>query len=135
VGVLGPLAVVILAGRIVAGWVHLALFRPAEPGPHLLRSASLPADEHGGLRPIVRRFVAEDRPALRAVCLAVPGPVIQGVFEHPDLPWPVRAAELAEALGLSEAEEVEVIDAGALEEATLQGVARRAARLIEGGAR
>lgn len=123
--------VVILSGRIAAGLVHLALFRPAEPDPHLLRSASLPADEHEGLRPIVRRFMAEDLPALRAACLAVPGPVVHGSFEHPDLPWPVHAAELAEALGLPE---VEVIDAGALENTTLQGVARRAIRRAEGGA-
>jgi glucokinase len=75
--------------------------------------------------------MAEDLPALRAACLAVPGPVVQGSFEHPDLPWPVRAAELAEALGLSE---VEVIDAATLEETTLQGVARRAVRLAERGA-
>jgi glucokinase len=123
--------VVILAGRIADGRVHLALFRPTEAEPHLLRSASLPAGEHGGLRPILRRFVAEDLPALRAACLAVPGPVVQGSFEHPDLPWTIRAAELAEALGLPE---VEMIDAAALEEKTLQGLARRAARRAEGGA-
>ena len=118
-GLLGPLAVVILAGRIDAGWVHLALFRPAEPGPHLLRSASLPVDEHGGLRQILRRFVAEDLPALRAACIAaciaVPGPVVEG---------------LAGALGPAE---VEVVDAEALGDATLQDLARRAIRRVEGG--
>lgn len=110
----------ILAGRIDSGWVHLALFRPAGPDPHLLRSASLPAGEHGSLRQTLRRFVAEDLPDLRAACLAMPGPVVQG---------------LAETLGLAN---LEVVDAAALDDAgdtTLQGLARRAARLTEGGAR
>jgi hypothetical protein len=119
---------VILAGRIDSGWVHLALFRPDEAGPHLLRSASLPVDEHGGLRQILRRFVAEDLPALRAACIAMPGP--------PGSRAPV-AQGLAEALGQAE---VEVVDAGALDDAgdagdaTLQGLARRAVQLIQGDA-
>lgn len=105
----------ILAGRIDSGWVHLALFRPADPEPHLLRSASLPVDEHGGLRQILRRFLAEDLPALRAACISASGPV-EG---------------LAGALGPAE---VEVIDAETLDDAALQDLARRAARLMEGGA-
>ncbi len=104
---------VILAGRVDSGRVHLALFRPAETGPHLLRSASLPADEHGGLRQILRRFVAEDLPALRAACLAVSGPL--GSIEQ----------DLAGALGPAE---VEVVDA----DATLEGLARRALQRIGG---
>lgn len=108
----------ILAGRIDSGWVHLALFRPADPEPHLLRSASLPVDEHGGLRQVLRRFLAEDLPALRAACISVSGSV-----------GPVEG--LAGALGPAE---VEVIDAETLDDATLQDLARRAARLMEGGA-
>jgi glucokinase len=113
----------ILAGEIAGGWIHLALFRPAAPEPHLLRAASLPSGEHAGLRPVVRRFAAEDLPSLRAACLVVPGPVVEGHCAAPGLPWPVSAAELADALGLPEAE---LID-GSLERTTLQDAARRAA--------
>jgi hypothetical protein len=107
---------VILAGRIESGWIHLALFRPAESGPHLLRSASLPADEHGGLRPLLRRFLAEDLPALRAAWISAPGP-IEG---------------LAGALGPVEVEVV--ADAGDAGDTTLQGLALQAMRRMEGGA-
>lgn len=100
----------ILAGRIDSGRVHLALYRPDGSGPHLLRSASLPADEHGGLRQILRRFVAEDLPALRAACIAVSGPAVEG---------------LARALGSAE---VEVVDA----DSSLEDLARRAFERIGG---
>lgn len=122
----------ILAGQIEGDRIHLALYRPAEPEPQLLRAASLPAGDHPGLRQVVRRFAAEDLPALRAACLLVPGPVEGGRCLAPGLPWPVEAAELAAALGVPGAE---LVDVSRDRTTTLPVAARQAFLRAAGGVR
>jgi len=84
----------ILAGTVGRQKSCIALFEIAGGDLRLLRSAAVENDEFPGLRPVLRRFVAQDLAALRAGCLSVE--------EAP--PWPVREPELAAALGLPEVE-------------------------------
>jgi glucokinase len=123
----------ILAGEIGGGTTSLALFEAvgAAPGElRLLRAATVANDEYPGLRPVVRRFAAQDLPRLTAACFVLAG----------QPPWPVEAAELAAAIGLPAVEVIDVPAAraepagvpaasGAAAPATpLWGAARRAAR-------
>jgi len=116
----------ILAGDIGGQMTSLALFEPAGEDLRLLRSATVANDEFPALRPVLRRFVAQDLPALRGACCALTGAP----------PWPVEASEVAAALGLSAAA-AEVIDEAAAKAegapSLLWGTAWRAARRSGGG--
>lgn len=84
----------ILAGTVSPAKSCIALFETSRGNPRLLRSATVQNEEFPGLRPVLRRFVAQDLAALRAGCLSVEG----------EPPWPVLATDLAAALGLPEVE-------------------------------
>ncbi|HWM92632.1 MAG TPA: hypothetical protein VN493_17845 [Thermoanaerobaculia bacterium] len=84
----------ILAGTVGREKSCIALFETSGGDLRLLRSATVQNDEFPGLRPVLRRFVAQDLAALRAGCLSVEG----------EPPWPVLDRDLAAALGLPEVE-------------------------------
>jgi hypothetical protein len=85
---------VILAGTIDGEKSSVALFERAGGALRLLRSATVDNDDFPALRPVLRRFLAQDLAALRAGCL--------GLGDPP--PWPVIASDAAAALGLPEVE-------------------------------
>jgi len=87
------IAPVILAGTVAREKTSLALFLPDGGGLRLLRSATVDNDELPSIRPLLRRFLAQDLTSLGAACLGVESP-----------PWPVTAPEVAAALGLTAVE-------------------------------
>lgn len=94
----------ILAGEIGPESAHLALFESPGGALRLVRSACVAPGDYPALRPILRRFTAEDLTRLRAACVAVPGPVVEDRFSGGGLPWPMAARDVARALGLAAAE-------------------------------
>lgn len=74
--------------------LYEVLSGPAAGDLRLLRSATVDNGELAGLRPLLRRFAAQDLPALRAACLSVEAAA----------PWAPSESEVAAALGLPEAE-------------------------------
>lgn len=79
----------ILGGAVGSEKSSLALFLPEGGDLRLLRSATVDNDDLPSIRPLLRRFLAQDLASLRAGCLGVGSP-----------PWPVTAPEVAAALGL-----------------------------------
>jgi glucokinase len=61
---------------------------------HVYESGKFP-----GLVPIVREFLAAGREPIAAACMAVAGPVAHGEAVTANLPWVIRARELADAAG------------------------------------
>jgi len=84
---------VILGGTVAREKTSLALFLPVGGDLRLLRSATVDNDELSSIRPLLRRFLAQDLTSLGAACLSVGSP-----------PWPVTAPEVAASLGLAAVE-------------------------------
>src|SRR5262249_17341615 len=59
-----------------------------------------PSAGHKALDDIVRAFMAAHRAPLDHACFAVPGPVLGGHAQAPNLPWAVDARDLARTVGL-----------------------------------
>lgn len=98
----------ILGGAAGSEKTSLALFRHDGADLQLLRSATVDNDELPSIRPLLRRFLAQDLPLLDAACLSVGSP-----------PWPVTAPEVAAALGLPAVELIGEVEACAEWLATL----------------
>jgi len=97
----------ILAGDIGGTKTNLGLF---EAGGEALPSRwqqSFPSQEFGGLEAIVSAFLARveeamgAKPAVRAACFGIAGPVVDGECVTPNLPWVVSASRLAQTIRLS----------------------------------
>lgn len=120
----------ILTAHLTATSANLTLQALEHDGPRLLRSASVPAEQYPRLRPLLRRFAAEELPRLRAAAVAVASCVEDGHCREP-LPWDVTAAQIAAALGLPA---VDLMDeAVALGEAMLAGEAPESGRQPDAG--
>jgi len=90
---------VILAGDIGGTKTVLALFDDEGDGLDAIREEVFPSREHASLEEILRQFLAAaGRPALRAACLGVAGPVMDGRSRVTNLPWEMDERTLGAAL-------------------------------------
>lgn len=93
----------LLAGDIGGSHVRLGLFEPpAHPGgrPRLVRRTTVATQAVEGLPAAVVAFLAHDRVHPSAACLGVAGPVLGDEVALTNVPWRVRASELAILLAL-----------------------------------
>lgn len=99
----------ILAADVGGTKTNIALFDLARPGPlkdQIVHRESAPSTAHAGLGELVERFldgarkVSAGAPAV--ACFGLPGPVVQGACETPNLPWRVVASEVARHFSIPE---------------------------------
>jgi len=91
----------ILAGDIGGTSARLAVFGVDGGRLQPVVSERYTSREYNDLEAIVRVFRAAHPIPLDHACFGLPGPVVKGRVETPNLPWLVDAAELARGIGLS----------------------------------
>jgi len=92
---------VLLVGDIGGTKTDLAIVSARE-GPHRpLAQKRYASHDYDGLEEVVRAFLAGVGLQVGAACFDVAGPVAGGHSELTNLPWRLREADLARALGLS----------------------------------
>src|SRR3954463_76501 len=90
----------ILAGDIGGTNTRLALFDGASQRLQALETEIFPSREHVGLEEIAVAFVKKHNLPITNACFGIAGPVRNGVCETPNLPWVIRAVDVAKRLGL-----------------------------------
>jgi glucokinase len=90
----------ILAGDIGGTNTRLALFDGASQRWQALETEIFPSREHVGLEEIAVAFVKKHNLPITNACFGIAGPVRNGVCETPNLPWVIRAVDVAKRLGL-----------------------------------
>ena len=91
----------ILAGDIGGTSARLAVFGVNGGRLQPVVTERYASREHAGLEAIVRVFRAAHPIPLDHACFGLPGPVVRGRVETPNLPWVVDAPELARGIGLA----------------------------------
>ncbi len=92
----------ILAGDIGGTKTILGLFEEAGDQLRAAREETYPSREYATLEEVLERFLqGEARPSLRAACLGVAGPVVEGCCKTTNLPWEIDEAPLARTVGVS----------------------------------
>jgi len=95
----------LLAGDVGGTKTMLALFAVGAPDAtassplSLVREASFPSKEHGGLEDILRIFLADDHEPLAAAAFGVAGPIVDQAVRTTNLPWHMTVAGLRASLG------------------------------------
>ena len=90
----------ILAGDIGGTKSLLALYPPGGDPRRPVTERSLPSRNFSRLSDALNTFLAEAKTKVTLACLGIPGPVVDGRSETPNLPWEtVDAVELRAALG------------------------------------
>jgi glucokinase len=89
----------ILAGDIGGTKTVLALYDAAGAGLRQAREGTFPSRDHATFAEVLRAFLGGDRPALRAACFGVAGPVLDGKVKATNLPWSLDEASLSAVLG------------------------------------
>lgn len=89
----------VLAGDIGGTSTRLGLFEIVGGRPRAVVKERYVSREHPGLDAIVRLFRGAHAESIVGACLGVPGPVMNGRVDAPNLPWDVEAGALARAIG------------------------------------
>lgn len=89
----------ILAGDIGGTKSLLAFFAPGGDPRAALDERSLPSRDFPGLAAVLAEFLRKTSNRVERACFGVPGPVVAGRCETPNLPWVVETAELQRLLG------------------------------------
>lgn len=97
----------ILAGDIGGTNTRLAFFEGTPDRLNPLVIEVFPSPQFKGPAEIVRKFLATHQQKVDTACFGLPGAVVDGHVETPNLPWVVDARHLAAELGL---ERVELIN-------------------------
>ena len=92
----------LLAVDVGATKADLALYRPEDLT--VLREETLISADYRGAAELIRTFLKKAKVHPIAVGLALPGPCDKGVCKVTNLPWVVRAEELAEELAVDRVE-------------------------------
>jgi glucokinase len=93
----------ILATDVGGSKTLIGLFAPAAPRPRLVDATAVRTLEFGGLPELIDSYLARHRGvALDRLSLAVAGPVLNGEATLTNVPWRVRAAEVAAAVGVAD---------------------------------
>lgn len=104
----------ILAGDIGGTKTVIGLYERTDAGLRLAREETFPSRSHGSLEEILARFLgAGARPALRAACFGVAGPVVEGRSKTTNLPWELEEQALARAVGAPRAKLLNDLEAAA----------------------
>ncbi|GIW11383.1 MAG: glucokinase [Dehalococcoidia bacterium] len=90
----------LLAGDIGGTKARLALVNPATGPREPVAEEEFTSGAYPGMEALLRDFLQRHPARLSAACLAVAGPVVDGVATLTNLPWAVREQELAAALRL-----------------------------------
>ncbi|HMK31841.1 MAG TPA: glucokinase [Terriglobales bacterium] len=90
----------VLAGDIGGTKAHLALFSRTPTGLDLVKDRSLPSAGFPTLEALIKAFVGPSE-LPEAICLGVPGPVVDGKARITNLPWSLDADVLRENLGVA----------------------------------
>jgi glucokinase len=89
---------VILAGDIGGTKTVIGLLEEAGDRLRTVREETFPSKSHGTLEEILERFLGGgSRPAVRAACFGVAGPVVEGRSKTTNLPWELDEFKLADA--------------------------------------
>jgi glucokinase len=108
-----PHPTVIIAGDIGGTSTRLALFELSGDGTRPLIEKVYRSREHAGLEEIVQAFIAENHVRVAAACFGIAGPVRAGEVQTPNLPWTVRAANIAQRLELDSVHLINDLEANA----------------------
>jgi glucokinase len=90
----------VLAGDIGGTNARLAVFAVDGTTLSRMREHVYPSGQYDSLATIVTEFRRGDSADIGAACFAVAGPVVGGDIKASNLPWMVRGAELARAIGV-----------------------------------
>ena len=90
-----------LAGDVGGTNARLALVRVEGDTLRLERSERYPSHDFPGLGPIVQAFCHEIGMTPDRACIAVAGPVVEGVCRATNLPWIVDGKALAKEIGVA----------------------------------
>ncbi|HKK27454.1 MAG TPA: glucokinase [Gemmatimonadota bacterium] len=90
----------ILAGDIGGTHARLATFEAGEERPRKVREETWPSPEYDALLPILEAYLEEEDERPGCACLALAGPVEDGVCRLPNLGWEVDEAELSRETGI-----------------------------------
>jgi glucokinase len=104
----------VLAGDVGGTKTLLALAERDGAGVRLLRERRFESAAYPGLAPIVAEFLAAAGATVESACFGVPGAVTAGECRTPNLPWVIRAAELAASGGIARVRLVNDFAAAAL---------------------
>ncbi|HZD04393.1 MAG TPA: glucokinase [Longimicrobiales bacterium] len=90
----------VLAADVGGTHARLAVFRMEGRRGTMIREERWPSEEYDGLLPILREFLVDEVESFDAACLALAGPVLDGVCRLPNLGWEVEGAELSRKTGI-----------------------------------
>ena len=110
----------LLAGDIGGTNTRLAFFEGTFGDLKPLMIEVFPSPEYKGPAEIIRKFLAKHKHPVDAACFGLPGAVVDGHVETPNLPWVVDAQPLATELGLDHVELINDLFANAHGIALLQ---------------
>lgn len=104
----------ILAGDIGGTKTVIGLFEEAGGTLRAAREETFPSRSHGALEEILDRFLGRgSRPAIRAACFGVAGPVVDGRSKTTNLPWELDEVALARTVGAPRAKLLNDLEAAA----------------------
>jgi glucokinase len=89
----------ILAGDI-GGTKSLLAFFSSERGPRAAHNEqSLPSRDYPDLAEVLKEYLRSASEPVEAACFGIPGPVVEGRSETPNLPWVVDVKNLRRVVG------------------------------------
>jgi glucokinase len=104
---------VILAGDIGGTNARLAFFEAEHGHLRLVSENAFRSADYQALDEIVARFVDANAPRIDAACFGIAGPVKSGTVTTPNLPWIVRAEDLAARISQSSVQLINDLEANA----------------------
>jgi len=94
------------SGRVLAGDVggthaRLAVFEVGGGLPRLVTETVFASGEHDGLESVVAGFLGQTGAKVERACIAVAGPVEDGVYRFPNLGWEIRVDGFGARVGIT----------------------------------
>ena len=90
----------ILAGDIGGTKTSLALYSLRSGKLKVEAKETFPSKDYSGLEAVLKEFRADQTQSILRACFGVAGPVIDGKVKTPNLPWVIRAGQVAKAFKL-----------------------------------
>jgi glucokinase len=90
----------VLAGDVGGTNARLAVIETGGDEARIVHEREYPSAEYDGLAAIARKFLDTVGESPARGCVAIAGPVVDGVVQATNLPWTVEAARVGKALGI-----------------------------------
>ena len=90
----------ILAGDIGGTKTNLALYSLRSGKLKVEAKETFSSKDYSGLETVLKEFRTRHKQPILRACFGVAGPVIDGKVKTPNLPWVIRAAQVAKSLKL-----------------------------------